>query len=115
LAADMPCALADDDPRPVDPVVLEVCQMIRRDDFVGASQRWRRAYDERLDKGVPVGGDTLIVARTFDARARMLQPGEPAAEAAGRARYWAGEAFNRLPKSDPRRADAKQLRDALGR
>jgi serine/threonine protein kinase len=101
LAADMPCALADDDPRPVDPVVLEVCQMIRRDDFVGASQRWRRAYDERLDEGVPVGVDTLIVARTFDARAMMLQPGEPAAEAAGFARYWAGEAGEAVVPGEP--------------
>jgi len=35
--------------------------------------------------GRPVGGDSLIVARTFDARAKALRQGEPAATMAEQA------------------------------
>jgi hypothetical protein len=107
---EMPCVLKDYDPRPVDPVVLEVCELIRRDDFQGANDRWLAVFDERLAKGIAVGGDTLIIARTFDARAKALPTGEAAtATVAGYARYWAGEAFNKLPKSDLRQGEARQL------
>jgi len=109
-ATESPCVLTDDDARPVDPVVLEICGMIRRDNFLEASKRWRQTYDERVQAGTSVGADSLIIARTFDARATELPQGEPAATtAAGRARYWAGEAVEWLLMSDPRRLEAERL------
>jgi serine/threonine protein kinase len=108
-AAEMPCVLSEYDPTPVDPVVLEVCAMIRRDDFEGANERWLAVYEERLQAGLEVGGDTLIVARTFDAHAKALQDESAAAEAADLARHWAGQAAVALPKSDTRQVEAVQL------
>jgi serine/threonine protein kinase len=108
LTADMPCVLSEYDPTPVDPVVLEVCQMIRRNDFQGANQRWLAVYEERLQARREVGGDTLIVARTFDAHAKTLKP-DAAEVATGFAHVSAGMAVVALPKSDPRQVEAVQL------
>ena len=112
-ATESPCVLTDDDPRPVDPVVLEVCGMIHRDDFRGANNLWLALTNEREQAGRPVGGDSLIVARTFDARAKALRQGEPATTvAADYARAWAGEAAVGLLDVDEKRwLEAARLRD----
>jgi hypothetical protein len=111
--ADMPCALSEYDPTPVDPVVLEVCQMIRRDDFEGANARWLAESDERDQAGRPSGADSLIIARTFSARVDDLMQGAPeaASEAARRARHWANLAADKLRDDPRRRSEALGLRD----
>jgi len=108
-----PCALTDADTLPVDPDVIEVCGMIRRDDFLEASKRWRQVHDQRVQAGRPVGADALIVARTAAAHGDATRRDRPDAadEADGFARYWAGEAVVGLSKTDPRQLEAKQLRD----
>ena len=113
-ATKLPCVLTDDDARPVDPVVLEICGMIRRDNFVEASKRWRQTYDERVQAGRLVGGDALIIARTFTARGEAISRDRPdaAIESDGFARYWAGEAAVKLrEEKDERWTEAKRLRE----
>jgi len=113
-ATESPCVLTDDDARPVDSVVLEVCGMIRRDNFLEASKRWRQAHDQRVQAGRPVGGDALIIARTAAARGDATRRDRPDAadEADGFARYWAGEAAVKLREEKNKRwTEAKRLRE----
>jgi len=112
-ATEPPCVLTDDDALPVDPVVLEVCRLILRDDFVEAGKRWWQTYEARRQAARPIGGDALIIARTAAARGDAIRRTRPdtADEADGFARYWAGEAAVGLPKTDPRRREAKHIRD----
>jgi hypothetical protein len=112
LRADMPCVLSEFDTTPVDPVVLEVCQMILRDDIEGASSRWQHEHDERVKSGRPVGVDSLIVARTFSARAEALIQNNDhatAREAARRARRWASLALTKLDGDRPRQSEAAAI------
>jgi hypothetical protein len=105
---DMPCALSEYDPRPVDPVVLEVCRLIWTDDYKEAHALWEAEFAKREQPGA----DSLIVARTFGARADALIKDNDASASyfAMRAHHWAHMAVKTLGDDELRQSEASGLR-----
>jgi hypothetical protein len=106
-----PCAGVE--PRQeVEPVVHEVCRLIRDDHFNAADMLWEREYSDRqYVDGPALGEDVLTVASTFLDRAEILELEHPsrALLTANKAHAWALRAATRLGHDDPR------VEDVMGR
>ncbi|MFO7568079.1 MAG: hypothetical protein R6X02_35890 [Enhygromyxa sp.] len=105
----------------MDPVVIEVCRLIRIDHYQAADMLWEREHAGRRHEGrgtasggraSAIGDDTLTIARTFLERAEELERTNAvqAREAAQRANQWARQAATDL--EDP---DAPAVQDVAKR
>ncbi len=92
----------------LDPVVVEVCRLIRLDRFDLADSLWEQERANRRSDDT-LADHTLVVARTFVDQAEQIQRGEPAQAraAAARAYAWARHAAAGL--EDPEQTDVQDV------
>jgi hypothetical protein len=101
-----PCAGVEPGER-VDPVVFEVCGLIRNGHLEAADMLWEREFNDRASDDPNLGHDVTIIAATFVEGAERLAAldGQEARLAAQRALFWSG----RSPDAVETQARAKRI------